>query len=440
MKKNIDFNKLHNEHFELMNKKGTHEGYQDAAQDLLNKIRNAGEYITNDSQRQRLEIYASYWRKYLYEMTDFFQDASIKAPLINPFGFHGPISPTYFIADTNMLRRITGEAKKQQLVSINGPLKIGKTSLLKYCSCSKFGKDYFDDETFYPAVYIDFKELSGRTAGDFFYKIAREISNVNKYPLVDLSDNPLQSYKWIKNELTRNMASDVTKNWIFFMDEFEKISELKLEKYHLDWLADLLRNHNLCMVTASKKTINDIITEDQKMSETFRTATEITLTRWDFDTAKKLVFEPQRSRLACFDDDDLIFIEQLTGFHPAFMQQICYLMFEYWLEHRNEKIDHAIIKDQYYKKTKTDYKLYWEEELGSAEKNWLEINLPLTSEERYAQKDQYIDVLERLEDIGFVSEKKGKIEIQEGLKMYYYNQKANEKLASMDLSDIKNAQ
>ena len=79
------FPKIHQKHVTLKNQKyyekfTTEEDFANEAKGLLEEIRSAGSFITDISQRQRLESYALYWGRLISELTYEYPDISLLEP------------------------------------------------------------------------------------------------------------------------------------------------------------------------------------------------------------------------------------------------------------------------------------------------------------------------------------------------------------------------
>ena len=179
----------------------------------------------------------------------------------NPFTNRSMIKDnTSFVGRVRELDDIVPRLRTGNCVSVVGERRIGKSSLLYHLY--QTGNQLLGDERWqFQFVYLDLLDPSVKTAEDFVSSVLTRLGiefdedKVAKKPTL-----------WFSRALRANRQKALP---ILLIDEFDKIVKLP-ELFNEDFLETLravCNEGNLCIVTASKETLKDIITQGNLVSQ-----------------------------------------------------------------------------------------------------------------------------------------------------------------------------
>jgi predicted ATPase len=167
--------------------------------------------------------------------------------LPNPFFYGGHVQPESFVGRKAELRRIfsaldTAHTGQLQSISVVGPRRIGKSSLLFYVA-HRFAQHLTAPKN-YRFTYVELPSAECRTLDGLVTKILRDLgANGNK------KQPPLVRFESAINALRANGIYPVV-----CVDEFEELTDHRDEFPHdvYDSWRALINNHAIAFITASK--------------------------------------------------------------------------------------------------------------------------------------------------------------------------------------------
>ncbi len=232
----------------------------------------------------------------------------------NPFYYGGRVEPDQFVGRQGELRRIFAALEiahtgQMQSVSVVGPRRIGKSSLLWYVT--RRYDNYLQDASKYRFVYIDLQDARCHTLTGLLGEITSQLGvrhRIGHQPLVAFQDTIMA--------LRRNEILPV-----ICLDELEEMVERQtafpLDVY--DSWRSLMNQHALAFITASKMPLPDLAQAGKYTSAFFNVFTSVPLGELTDSEARQLIargadcdypFTPQ-------ERENLL---RLAGRHPYKLQ------------------------------------------------------------------------------------------------------------------------
>jgi class 3 adenylate cyclase len=250
----------------------------------------------------------------------------------NPFYHRGPIKETRFFYDRNRETALSLQmVKRGQSISVIGPRRIGKTSLLIHLSDSRVrGEHGFRPEQSL-FVYIDGEMLGGLIRADILGVMLQEAayqSNKEKIDIPQLVDH--HSF-----ERTIRALLKPDQQLVYLIDEFECLAKNRnLDANFFSFLRSLTVRYNVAYVTASQIPLLALIEEEGQLSSPFfNIFMPIQLCLFGENDARQMIRQPSRSAGIEFDGNTEDFILDLAGPHPFFLQIACFHAFELMSEY-----------------------------------------------------------------------------------------------------------
>jgi len=291
----------------------------------------------------------------------------------NPYFHRGPIkNHRYFYGRVTEIRQALQMLHHGQCVSIVGPRRIGKTSLLFHlCDSSvRQGLDlpqrclfvyldgqvlgYLDQMSFYQWMWTKLLEASeselGETIGDHYRAfLPKEVDCFEAFQ---------------KGVQTIVQHSSYI---VFLFDEFEVIAtNQNLDRASFAQLRSLGQEYNVAYVTASQMPLNEITYHDQSMlhSPFFNNFANLALSFLMPAEADEMVRGPVRQigNGDFFTRSDLNFLYDVAGFHPFFLQIACYYLFERKVERKSPSVeDYEGVQRQYMQDVERHFQYIWKD-------------------------------------------------------------------------------
>ena len=172
----------------------------------------------------------------------------------NPFFHRGPIrDPAYFYNRETEAKRVLKMLSRGQCVSITGPRKIGKTSLLFHLARPDVMRQHGLDPKRYLGVYFNCEGLGHLGLDEFYALILEEIAGQAEQHGHDLG-HPDRPISFLEFERVLRKAFDQGLRLALLMDEFELLSEnpdVAMEL--LSGLRALATKFDIAYVTSSQR-------------------------------------------------------------------------------------------------------------------------------------------------------------------------------------------
>jgi hypothetical protein len=256
-----------------------------------------------------------------------------------------------------------------QCVSIVGPRRIGKTSLLFHLCDSEVQKKHNLGEE-YLSIYIDCQGLGSLEKPQFYQWLWKEA----KRTLADWGETDI----WVESitsfsEFCKAMITIEGKGYkpAFLFDEFEAIA------LNSDLDQDLFFNlrslvPTVTYIVASQDSLYNLIYVDMSIlsSPFFNIFAESHLGFLKPEEAKEMVVGllKENGQESLFTGEDIAFVFEIGGYHPFFLQLACFYLFEQKMKRKElASADYRIVRQQYVNDAIPHFDYVWKH-LGAAER------------------------------------------------------------------------
>lgn len=250
----------------------------------------------------------------------------------NPYISRGPVrTAEMFFGRTHELNEITAFLRGNQSVSIIGPRKMGKTSLLFHLQRPKTWPDLgLDDQNLF--VYLDCEVLGEGTHEEIFGLLAGEM-------ILCLDERDLPEEPALQRAVDRptrlGFEGAIRKlnqrglRVVIILDEFERLSaNAQLDVNFFNALRSAAGRYQLVFLTASAQPLIDLTysgkAQEILSSPFFNIFAPLFLGPLDETEARRLIVEPARDAGVNFPPAFEGFIYNLVGGHPLFLQVACF--------------------------------------------------------------------------------------------------------------------
>ena len=246
----------------------------------------------------------------------------------NPFTFGNPIrDPNHFIGRQSDLNQIVNRLRSSahESTSIVGERRMGRTSLLKHLENKTVAAALGLPPEEFCMVYMDFQGLMEITPLRFWQrilqKIERKVINQNISSLIK-EIRALDTIDLFDLEDLFTCITDEGLTVVLLLDEFELITQNP--NFNPDFfgaLRALAIQHNLPLITATRRELVDLIHSDVKGSPFFNVFATLILTPFDFKEVKNLIATYTQGTGIEFSEEDTELVWSLSGGYP-FLTQI----------------------------------------------------------------------------------------------------------------------
>jgi hypothetical protein len=251
----------------------------------------------------------------------------------NPYVFRGPVhDPDMFFGRTHELNEIAAFLRGNQSISIVGPRKIGKTSLLFHLMRPKTQAQFGLDEGTLLA-YLDCEVLGEGGHADILAQFAAEIAaalderGLPAEPALERAlDKPSRlSFEGAVRKLNRRGLRVV-----LILDEFERLSTNEsLDVNFFNALRSAAARYQLAFVTASARPLIQLTysgrSQEILSSPFFNIFALMLLGLLPEDEARQIIHVPSAGRFSPEVEDS---IYRLVGGHPLGLQIACFHAFD----------------------------------------------------------------------------------------------------------------
>jgi hypothetical protein len=249
----------------------------------------------------------------------------------NPYFHRTPIRESkYFFGRVVETQQVLSCVSRKQSVSIVGPRRIGKSSLLIHLADSevKNAHGLGDDYVF---AYVDCQALPGDVSeSDVYCKLLEDLVEVTQSSCTELDPGKPVTYLDFEKSLDEIIAPGL--RVVFLFDEFEQIAgNRQLDEGFFNRLRGLGQTGKAVYVIASGQTLFDLAFHDETVlsSPFFNIFHPVWLSFLKPEEASALVDDlAAMVEFEGFDEDDLAFIQSLAGPHPFYLQVACYYLFD----------------------------------------------------------------------------------------------------------------
>jgi hypothetical protein len=249
----------------------------------------------------------------------------------NPFYQRSPIKdPADFYGRTAEVEIVLNSLKRDQCVSLVGPRRIGKTSLLNYVSHPQVMTAHDLSPDCYMMVLIDCQGLGHFTPADLYElmldETAHRLALAGRSPvLASAGDSPL-GFAQFKQAIKGMEEAGL--RLVYLLDEFELLVDNKnLDKDFFGGLRSIAEHYNVAYVTTTPIQLHEITLREGSVlgSPFFNIFRNLPLGLMPTEEARQLLTEPSDGRFSQADVESLL---RLAGPHPFFLQIAAYHMFD----------------------------------------------------------------------------------------------------------------
>ncbi|MCB0192690.1 MAG: winged helix-turn-helix domain-containing protein [Anaerolineae bacterium] len=253
----------------------------------------------------------------------------------NPFLHRGPIrDPDYFFGRRREVNRAFDLLRNAQSVSIVGPRRIGKSSLLFHLANPAIYQQYGLSPDKYCFIYVDCEGWSELTRNDFYALLLNEMKEallrMGLASKLELPATASISFRGFEQAVRTIVSRQIQP--VFLLDEFEALScNPHLDAHFFSSLRGLATRHSVAYVTVSKEHLLKLTyaQTDTISSPFFNFFAQIRLHPFFPDEAELLVTDLATKGGLNFDPTTKKCLFNLAGPHPFLLQVAAYHAFDH---------------------------------------------------------------------------------------------------------------
>ncbi|MCO5194031.1 MAG: winged helix-turn-helix domain-containing protein [Anaerolineae bacterium] len=248
----------------------------------------------------------------------------------NPFYHRGAIrQEVHFQGRNAETSQILGLLRNGQSVSVIGPRRIGKSSLLIHLCRTHIREAHRLQPPQALFVLIDCQELGGSLAEEVYDAIHTGLLDAATTAGIDLSGLPESgTYRALDRTLHHILQNDA--GVVLLLDEFELLAaNEQLTPYFFARLRGLTTKYGLAYITASQRPLYAITADEEVLSSPFfNIFVTMQLGLFSAEDAYALMKERLRNAPIKFDDELIDCLITLVGPHPFFLHVAGYHAFQ----------------------------------------------------------------------------------------------------------------
>ncbi|MFW9917815.1 MAG: TIR domain-containing protein [Candidatus Thorarchaeota archaeon] len=247
----------------------------------------------------------------------------------NPFDFLNTIKdPELFFGRKEILYKLYRMLNSSGNCSVVGPRRVGKSSLLYHIALPDIYSSYLDEPETYVFAFIDLQVIAGLGVDDFLMMAIERLCRASRGRL-KFSPEEYGNERGFQRFLEK--ACDENLKLVLCCDEFECLDPrngFSCEHNFFTFLRGMLMGYNLTMVTSSQAHLPELCYEGHLPSPLWNIFIEFPLGLMTEEEMLSLIKEPFARSGINLTDDEIIFISDLAGSHPFFLQMACHYLFE----------------------------------------------------------------------------------------------------------------
>ncbi len=235
--------------------------------------------------------------------------------------------PRMFFGRHEALSHLYATIRDQQCLSLVGPRRIGKSSLLGALHSEALQRRLGYDLSTHVLAYIDSGEQPQKTYEDFLTFISEQLIVQNQDRLAALQTQSRRDANGFRHFLEEIKARGL--HPVLLLDEFENIAgKEQFEPSFFFFLRAQANVGKVSYITASKKTLDKICHADLIGSPFFNIFSTYKLGPLISNEALELITIPSQQAGRPFSSIEIEWVQNIAGRHPFFIQRTCYFLFE----------------------------------------------------------------------------------------------------------------
>jgi len=295
--------------------------------------------------------------------------------MTNPYVYRGPLhESSSFYGRRHELNEIGAFLKGNQSISLVGPRKIGKTSLLFHLLRKETRKRLELDQE-YLFVYLDCEVLGDGGHEELFGQFAAEIEatlDLYQLPIDPVISSAVSQPGRIPFERAVRWLNQQGRRVIMMLDEFERLSvNPNLNVNFFNALRSAASRYRLAFLTASAKPLIQLTYSNQSQdilsSPFFNIFAPQFLGLFSREEATQAIQEPAQSAGSPFTPEQAEQIYLLAGGHPLAIQVAGF----YAYEHRGQD---RLVEERTMQELNPHFQYYWHNLTRSEQKTMMLLN------------------------------------------------------------------
>ena len=240
--------------------------------------------------------------------------------------------PEHFVGREEQLKRIFGLLKARQSISLVGPRRFGKTSLLTCLRSSEIQQKFNFDGSRFLFLYLDLQKRSMKVRVDFFDEVHRTLKEQSQhlgYTVTEGFDKD-DEFDALLDEFQQHHLHPV-----LMMDAFDEIMQYQpINENGLGFLRSEGSEGKISYITSSMEQLVPIFREllpgNAKIGSSpfYNIFATIRLTPFSVQEAQTLLINTSTRGGLPFRDEETHWVLRMAGRHPFWLQQVAALVFE----------------------------------------------------------------------------------------------------------------
>lgn len=269
--------------------------------------------------------------------------------------------PSLFMGRQELLGRIFALLKTKQNVSLVGPRRIGKTSLLNCLRSPLIQQRFNFDSKSFLFLYLDLQNRSLKTNLNFFdevHRIIKERAQKQGYTVGTALEKDDELNMLLEEFNQRDLYP------VLIMDTFDEIIQYKpISEKVFGFLRSLGTAGNLSYVIASVNGLNDILHslwEENTFASPFPNIfASLRLTSFTSQEAREMLLKTSTLGGLPFTEPEINWVLRHAGTHPFLLQQVATLLFEEKYRRGSGKIPYEFIRKEAQKNVTSHFEDFW---------------------------------------------------------------------------------
>ena len=293
----------------------------------------------------------------------------------NPYSRLTPIlDPDEFVGRANLMRRIYELLANGQSISLVGPHRIGKSSVLHYLITPEAQQKfpYGDRLQRYIFILKDLGEFlyDSNPPEGFFDALSAELISQSRERSLTLTLPEEAGPVRFSSALDKINAQGFYR--VILLDEFDKMTRNPRFSFEfLSFLRVFATNGKASYVTASESPLYAITQRHIAGSPFFNIFYAYQLEAFTEEEALDLISPPAARTGMAFTPEEIAWVRKQAGLHPFFLRRVCYVLFEEKLRHGGKGVDLQDVRRLAYRELLPHMQDTWEH-LTAAERNVLQ--------------------------------------------------------------------